>query len=50
MNEQFNSFDYLKVTVEENLLSQYIDGYEKFGWHMDENRQYEKSMGKVTLI
>lgn len=49
MNEQFNSFDYLKVTVEENLLSQYIDGYEKFGWHMDENRQYEKSMGKVTL-
>lgn len=50
MNEYiFDSFDYLKVTVEEDLLSQYIDGYEKFGWSMDENRQPEKSMGKVTL-
>lgn len=50
MNEgKFDSFDYLKVTVEEDLLSQYIDGYEKFGWNMDENRQLEKGMGKVTL-
>lgn len=46
MNERtFDSFDYFKVTVDENLLSQYIDGYEKFGWKMDENRQPEKSMG-----
>lgn len=50
MNERkFDSFDYLKVTVEEEFLSQYIDGYEKFGWNMDENRQQEKGMGKVTL-
>ncbi len=50
MNERtVDSFDYWKVTVEEDLLSQYIDGYEKFGWRMDENRQPEKSMGKVTL-
>lgn len=50
MKEQaFNSFDYLKITVEENLLSQYIDGYEKFGWNPDENVKPEKGMGKVTL-
>lgn len=45
----FGSFDYLKVTVGEELISQYMDGYEKFGWKMDENVQPEKSMGKVTL-
>ncbi len=45
----FDSFDYLKVTVEENFLSQYMDGYRKFGWKMDENRKIEKGMGKATL-
>lgn len=45
----FDSYDYLKVTVEENFVSQYIDGYEKFGWHLDENMKPEKGMGKVIL-
>lgn len=50
MKEQaFHSFDYLKITVEEDLYSQYIDGYEKFGWKLDENAKPEKGMGKVTL-
>ena len=44
-----DSYDYLKVTVDEEFCSQYIDGYEKFGWKMDENMQPEKNMGKVTL-
>ena len=43
------SFDYLKVTVDEKLCSQYMDGYEKFGWKMDKNRKQEKNKGKVTL-
>lgn len=43
------SFDYLKVTVNEKLCSQYMDSYKKFGWMMDENMQPEKNMGKVTL-
>lgn len=47
--QKFDSFDYLKVTVEEDFFSQYMDGYEKFGWIRDENRQTEKYMGKVTL-
>lgn len=50
MNEQvINSFDYLNVTVEEEYCSQYIDGYQKFGWKMDDNIKTEKNMGKVTL-
>lgn len=44
-----DSYDYLKVTVDEEFCSQYMDGYEKFGWKMDENMQPEKNMGKVTL-
>ena len=44
-----DSFDYLNVTVDEQLCSQYMDGYRRFGWKPDENMQSEKNMGKVTL-
>ena len=43
------SFDYMHVTVDEKLCSQYMDSYQKFGWKMDENMQMEKNMGKITL-
>ena len=43
------SFDYMKVTVGDNLCSQYMDGYASFGWKPDENMPNEKSGGKVTL-
>ena len=49
MPERVDGFDYLKVTVEEDFLSQYRDGYEKFGWRLDENVPTEKSLGKATL-
>lgn len=50
MNEKsFESYDYLKVSVEDDLCSQYIDGYTSFGWNADENLPQEKSAGKVTL-
>lgn len=50
MNEQrFDSFDYLKVTVDESLYSQYVDGYANFGWKTDENVAPERMPGKVTL-
>jgi len=42
-------FDYFRVTVEEDLCSQYMDGYASFGWKPDENLPSEKSGGKVTL-
>lgn len=43
------SYDYKKVTVEEDLCSQYMDGYASFGWKPDGNLPAEKSVGKVTL-
>ena len=50
MNEQaFEGYDYLKVTVESTLCSQYMDGYASFGWRPDENCPQERSGGKVTL-
>ena len=50
MSEQFiGSFDYFNVSVDDEYCSQYMDGYQKFGWKMDENVKPEKNMGKVTL-
>lgn len=46
---EFESFDYMKVTVDENQMSQYMDGYEHFGWKVDSNVPVEKGMGKVTI-
>ncbi len=43
---EFESFDYTKVTVAENQMSQYMDGYEHFGWKVDSNVPIEKGMGK----
>ena len=41
---EFESFDYTKVTVAENQMSQYMDGYEHFGWRVDSN--HRKRNGK----
>ena len=46
---EFESFDYTKVAVAENQMSQYMDGYEHFGWRVDSNVPIEKGMGKVTI-
>ena len=47
--QTFESYDYLKVSVEENLVSQYMDGYSSFGWRPDENIPTEKANGKMQL-
>lgn len=44
-----DGFDYLKIAVEDDLCSQYMDGYRSFGWQPDENMPPEKSGGKITL-
>lgn len=43
---EFESFDYTKVTVAENQMSQYMDGYEHFGWKVDSNVPIEKEWEK----
>lgn len=47
--QTFESYDYLKVPVDERFLSQYLDGYGCFGWKPDENVPPEKGGGKVQL-
>ena len=47
--QTFESYDYLKSSVEEGLVSQYIDGYSSFGWMPDGNLPAEKANGKVQL-
>ena len=45
----FESYDYLNISVEESLCSQYMDGYASFGWKVDENLPMKKENGKVQL-
>ena len=47
--QTFEGYDYLKISVDEMLVSQYMDGYGCFGWKMDENIPTEKANGKVQL-
>ena len=47
--QTFESYDYLKVPVDENFLSQYLDSYGCFGWKPDDNVPPEKAGGKVQL-
>lgn len=47
--KEFESYDYLKVTVKEEQLSEYLDGYENFGWKLDPNMPVESNGGKAVL-
>lgn len=48
--KEFESYDYLKVTVKEEQLSEYLDGYEKFGWKLDPNMPVETNGGEAVLF
>lgn len=47
--QTFESYDYLKVPVDAELVSQYLDGYSCFGWKPDDNVHPEKVGSKVQL-
>lgn len=49
MSREFESYDYLNITVSAAYCSQYIDGYESLGWQQDENVPQEHSGDKITL-
>lgn len=46
---QFTGYDYLEVTSDNDRASMYLDGYENFGWVLDDNIQSSKVMGKVII-
>ena len=47
--QDFVGYDYREITVEKNQLSEYRDGYECFGWVLDENHPELKESSKVVL-
>jgi hypothetical protein len=46
---QFIGYDYLEVTSDNDSASMYLDGYENFGWVLDDNIESSKIMGKVII-
>ncbi len=48
-NKFYTGYEYMEVYVESSKASFYIDAYENFGWRPDENHQFIKESGDVTL-
>lgn len=47
--QDFIGYDYKEITVEKNQISAYMDGYECFGWTLDENHPEIQGSGKTVL-
>ena len=45
----FVSYEYKEISVNGAYLSNYLDGYESFGWHVDREPGGPDMRGKVTL-
>ena len=46
---QLNGYQ-IEVTVKEEQLSEYLDGYENFGWKLDPNMPVETNGGEAVLF
>lgn len=49
MRQNYIGYEYKDVKVENSRISMYLDGYECFGWSMDENRP-ENNEGEITEL
>lgn len=51
MNEKKNyvGYEYMKIKVNQDKIAFYLDGYENFGWMLDEITSEVKDSGKSTL-
>lgn len=47
--QDYIGYDYTELTVEKNQISAYMDGYECFGWVLDENHPEFKESGRSVL-
>lgn len=45
----FRAYDFKKISVNAGYLSQYLDGYESFGWHTDERTERSEHLEKISL-
>lgn len=49
MNNNYIGFDYKEIETEREHISFLLDGYENFGWKIDENLDVSSGMGKIKL-
>lgn len=53
MNEtrrnEYVGYEYKEMVIDSEKISRYLDGYQNFGWNMDENQPPLKESGKVRL-
>lgn len=47
--KNYVGYEYKEILIDANKVSQYLDGYENFGWIVDENNLLVKETGKVML-
>lgn len=47
--KDFIGYEYKEITVDQERVSMYLDGYSNFGWIADENIQPSMVLGKVTI-
>lgn len=47
--QDYIGYDYREITVENNQISAYLDGYECFGWILDEKHPELQGNGKTVL-
>lgn len=45
----FVGFEYMDITAERSMMPMYIDCYENFGWHTDENVTAKSGQVKTTV-
>lgn len=48
-NKSFTAYDYREITVAKENVSQYIDCYECFGWHLNDKAPSSHNGNKITL-
>lgn len=48
-NNKFVGYEYKETVIDSSSLSAYLDGYENFGWVLDENQPDIQRTGKIVL-
>ena len=47
--KNFIGYEYRDITVERNMEAMYVDGYQNFGWQLDNVSSLPAGLGSITL-
>lgn len=48
--KSYIGYEYIELQLESSKVSMYVDGYQNFGWQIDENQETIKENGKTLII